>query len=256
VLSQTRPNPDRAGATLRRPDIDEETFMTSIPPEQQPYEQPPWAPPPQPYSPVPPAPVPPGEYPTGPVYAAAAPQPGRRRTKPIVLSILGGALVLSLLLCVIGAIASGGDGGQDPAGNAGAAATTGRPADPTTATQQPAAAAPSKPAPTTKKPAPPPAPTWKTVVTLKGSSNKRSAAFHLGGGQTRLTYQIKGGDFATALIYVVEKGSSLERDGGIPEVMPDGPGKDSTELAKDEGDYYLDVKAANCTWTVTIQEKR
>jgi hypothetical protein len=182
-----------------------------------------------------------------------------RRTNKVILSVFGGVLGLVLLICVIGAVASGGDDGNESTSNA-ADTTTTQPAARTTGASQPAAEPSPEPekstAAPTKKAAPPPAPTWKTVVTLKGSANKRSATFHLNGGQTRLTYAVKGGDFATVAIYVMEKGTSLEKDGGFPEVMPDGAGKDTTELAKDEGDYYLDVQAANCTWTVTIQERR
>jgi hypothetical protein len=261
VLSQTRPKPwsrrrYRAPITSKK-----ETIMTTNPPPYGPYEQQPWQQPQPPAESIPPAaaPGPAGEY-GAPVYAVPTPPAKPRRTSKVVLSILGGAFALSLLICLIGALASGGDDNTDPTSNNAGAATTGQAADPTTGAAQPAAdpqkttAAPTK-APT-KKAAPPPAPTWKTVITLKGSGNKRSASFHLRGGQTRLKYKISGGDMLVAAIYVVEKGKILERDGGFPEVMPDGPGEDTTELAKDEGDYYLDVKAANCRWTVTIQEKR
>ncbi len=118
--------------------------------------------------------------------------------------------------------------------------------------------APDAKTPTTKAPAAkaPAKPTWKTVATLKGSGNKRGQVFHLGNGQARLTYTIKGSQFVMAGIYVMEKGKSLAKDGGFPEVMADAAGKDTTELAVGEGDYYLDVTAANCTWTVTVQELR
>ena len=59
-----------------------------------------------------------------------------------------------------------------------------------------------------------------------------------------------------AAFYVLAEGTSLEKNGGIPEVMVTQAGSDSTILAKDAGNYYLDVSAANCNWTVTIEEQR
>lgn len=100
---------------------------------------------------------------------------------------------------------------------------------------------------------------WVTVAKLSGTGNKRGTSFHLNGGDARLTYSVRdtsGFNAAVMSVYVVAKGDSLEKSGGFPEVMADHPGKDSTQLAKDEGDYYLDVQAANAKWSVTVQEKR
>ncbi|MGV9805327.1 hypothetical protein [Micromonospora chersina] len=161
--------------------------------------------------------------------------------------------VTTLALIASGLVALGcGAGSTAPTSSAPATTATADAAE-AAETKAPDAQTPTTTAPATKAPA---KPTWKTVATLKGSGNKRGQVFHLGDGQARLTYTIKGGQFATAAIYVVEKGKSLAKDGGFPEVMADAAGKDTTELAGGEGDYYLDVKAANCTWTITVQELR
>lgn len=98
---------------------------------------------------------------------------------------------------------------------------------------------------------------WVTVATLRGSGNKRGESFHLSGGDARLTYRVKGTFEAFVMaVYVMDKGTSLEKEGGFPEVTPTESGKESTQLAKEAGDYYLEVQAANATWSVTVEEKR
>lgn len=100
---------------------------------------------------------------------------------------------------------------------------------------------------------------WVTVAKLSGTSDKRGPDFHLGGGDARLAYRMRdtsGYGIVSLSVYVVAKGKSLEKSGGFPEISADKTGRDSTRLVKDPGDYYLDVKAANGTWSVTVQEKR
>lgn len=111
--------------------------------------------------------------------------------------------------------------------------------------------------PPAAKPAPAPAPKkWVTVATLSGRSNKRSAPFTLGSGQKKLKYTIKGNEMPMCAIYLMPEGESLQESGGIPEVIIDTAGSDSTYLAQSPGRYYLDVSAANCNWTVTIIEEK
>lgn len=97
---------------------------------------------------------------------------------------------------------------------------------------------------------------WVTVTTAEGTSDKRTDTFQLHGGKTRLTYTFTGGDVIVGSIYVMKDGTSLEKDGGFPEVTVTKAGTDSTFLTKDAGSYYLDVKAANASWTVKIEEEQ
>jgi hypothetical protein len=102
--------------------------------------------------------------------------------------------------------------------------------------------------------------TWQTVSTLSGSSDRRSESFTLTGGDQKLVYTVKVTNTempeCACAIYVMAKGTSLASDGGVPEVMVDKAGSSDTRLAKDPGDYYLDISAANCQWTVSVQELR
>lgn len=100
--------------------------------------------------------------------------------------------------------------------------------------------------------------TWQEVVTLDGKTDKSSKVFELTGGEARMTYSFKGGaDMSLGSIYLLDEGTDLMKDGGIPEVMIDGPVKEETALHKSAGKYFLDVNAANFDgWSVTIEEKR
>ena len=115
--------------------------------------------------------------------------------------------------------------------------------------------------PTVAPPATPAAQkTWQTVATLSGDSNRRGESFTLLGGDQKLVYTVKVisteiTDCACA-IYVMAKGTSLSSDGGVPEVMVDKAESSDTQLANDPGDYYLDISATNCQWTVSVQELR
>jgi len=97
---------------------------------------------------------------------------------------------------------------------------------------------------------------WVEVVSLKGSAAKTSAPFKLDGGEQRLSYKIDGGDMVMAAFYVEPKGTDLMNEGGFPVVMPDKAGKDTTRLNKDAGQYIIIVEAANCEWSVTLEEMR
>ncbi len=100
---------------------------------------------------------------------------------------------------------------------------------------------------------------WVTVATLAGGGNKRGAPFRLGDGDKRLAYTVKdtsGIGAVTVGIYILDKGDSLARSGGFPEVMADQAGKDTTRLAQEAGDYYLDVNAANARWSIKVQEMK
>lgn len=88
------------------------------------------------------------------------------------------------------------------------------------------------------------------VQQLAGSSEKRGASFYLNGGDAKLIYKSSGSIF---IAYVVQQGHSLEREGGFPEVSCTKSCDDETQIVKEEGDYYLDVKGSGA-WTVTIQQ--
>lgn len=94
------------------------------------------------------------------------------------------------------------------------------------------------------------------VIELSGNQNKKSDSFTLQGGKQKITYNFQGGDMVVGGIYVMKEGTSKDKDGGIPEVMIQNTGSDSTITRKGAGTYYLDITAANAKWTVTVEEER
>ncbi|HEY3377144.1 MAG TPA: hypothetical protein VGL77_06570, partial [Armatimonadota bacterium] len=90
---------------------------------------------------------------------------------------------------------------------------------------------------------------WVPILRLAGSSEKRSGPFQLTGAKARIRYTVQGSSVA-CYIYVLEEGTTLEKEGGMPEVSVMDAGSDETYLVKDKGSYYLDVKSANCRWNI------
>lgn len=167
------------------------------------------------------------------------------------------------LLAVIITIALALIGGIGGAVNASSAATTAESLAPVV--EQPVVEEKTSVEDTTtvEKEAPAPAPepeeaAWQEVITLDGKTDKSSNVFELTGAEARMTYSFKGGeDMSLGAIYLLDEGTDLMKDGGIPEVMIDGPVKEETALHKSSGTYFLDVNAANFDgWTITIEEKR
>lgn len=117
-------------------------------------------------------------------------------------------------------------------------------------------AASAQPTETTQPPKPA-AQKWVKLVTLNGSADKSSKVITLTGGDVRLTYNFRGSEsLLIGSVYLLEKGTDLMRDGGIPEVMVTERSKDSTLLYRDPGAYYVKVTAANTRYTVTVEELR
>ena len=100
-----------------------------------------------------------------------------------------------------------------------------------------------------------PSATWKTVAKLAGNTNKAGPDFRLSGCDTRMTYTVQGGDMLIVAFYVMESGTSLTEDGGIPVASPTESGRGETVIRLSEGDYYLETASANATWSVQVQEK-
>lgn len=98
-----------------------------------------------------------------------------------------------------------------------------------------------------------------TVLHVSGNADKRTSLFTLHGVQTNLTHTVtdtSGFGSIVGAIYVLDEGTNLSVDGGIPDVIVTEPSTDSTEPAPIAGRYHLQVSAANAHWTVTIQEHR
>ncbi|MBA4606962.1 hypothetical protein H1W00_00545 [Aeromicrobium sp. Marseille-Q0843] len=126
---------------------------------------------------------------------------------------------------------------------------------PVAAAAETTTAAKTEKKPAAKKPAA--KPKWRKVAELSGSADKQSDTIKLTGEKVRLSYEFKdtsGMDMVVGGIYLLDEGTDLMSDGGIPEVMISEAGKDSTILRKDKGEYFLKVTAANVEYKVVLEE--
>ena len=197
-------------------------------------------------------PVTPEATPPAAVTPVTAVQASTAKKKPskAVIGIIAGLLVFGVAVCGVVAVLTP---------NMRMTAVTTSSVEPQTSEPPPVPPETAAPAP---EPAPAPAvvapaaPKWTQVAKMSGSASKRGPSFHLGGSDARMTYEVTGGDPLVCGFYVVEKGKSIQKDGGFPETMISEASKDTTMLSKGAGDYYIDVTSANCKWTVTIEELR
>lgn len=97
---------------------------------------------------------------------------------------------------------------------------------------------------------------WVSVFKTDASSDKQTESFNLEGGQQKIIYQTIGNQYTLCAVYVMEEGTSIDKDGGFPVVMIDEPKSDETMMRKSSGEYYLDLKVANGSCSIEVQELR
>jgi hypothetical protein len=190
----------------------------------------------------------PGPYPQPP----APPQKPKRKPWKVFLAVVGGLFGGLLLLGIVASIVSPAPPAELPVEET---TKAGVPAPAPSTPPLPPAASASAPVEQKTTQAPAPA-KWVTLVKMTGSSNKSSKTITTTGGQLRLVYSFAGAQYVVGAIYFLDEGQDLTQDGGIPEVMVTEATRDSSELHKDAGRYYVAVKAANARYTVQVQELR
>ena len=107
-----------------------------------------------------------------------------------------------------------------------------------------------------EEPTPEPEEQWEEVINISSSADKQTDTFSLEGGKQKIIYNTTGGDMTMCYIYVMNEGTSLDQEGGFPEVSVMGSESNETMMRKDKGNYYLDMNVVNGNCDVTIQELR
>lgn len=98
---------------------------------------------------------------------------------------------------------------------------------------------------------------WVPLTTVTGGTEKTSDTIRTTGGKIRVSWTFTGGSMAMGAIYLLDEGTDLQRDGGIPVAMIDEAStKDSIVLRKSAGEYFVQVSAANAKYTVRVEEER
>lgn len=181
----------------------------------------------------------PGPY-TPPPAPAGPPRKRRRRLRTLGI-ILAGIVGLILVAGVIGSL---GDPGQ----------TAKLPVDVTTKAGK---TPPLPPAASSSAPAKPAAKRWVPLTTVTGGTEKTSDTIRTTGGKIRVTWKFTGGAYAMGAIYLLDEGTDLQTDGGIPVATVDETSTaDSIVLRKAAGEYFVQVAAANAKYRVTVEEER
>lgn len=96
---------------------------------------------------------------------------------------------------------------------------------------------------------------WVSVAKLSATENKQSDTFSLNGGKQKLIYTTTGAN-VNCYVYMLKDTETLDKDGGIPEVMIDKATSNETLIRKSKGDYYLDIKPILGKCSVEVMEER
>lgn len=98
---------------------------------------------------------------------------------------------------------------------------------------------------------------WVPLTTVTGGTEKTSDTIRTVGGKIRVSWTFTGGQYAAGAIYLLNEGTDLQEDGGVPVAMIDEAStKDSIVLRKAAGEYFVQVTAANAKYTVKVEEER
>ena len=165
------------------------------------------------------------------------------------------SVVVLLIIAIAASACGGGDSGTATTTTVGVTSTTAATAAETTGTTNSPDTTQATEAETTTLAAAPGG--WVEVARLEGSDTKQGEVFALSGKPARYSYKVTSTNIATiAAFYVMAEGTSLEKDGAIPEAMVTDSGEESATLTVDAGNYYLMVKSANCDWEFSVEEQQ
>lgn len=99
---------------------------------------------------------------------------------------------------------------------------------------------------------------WQKVFELSGSGTgeKTSELFELSGAPARISYTVKTDTVWTMAAFVEPEGWDIKTQGGFPDVWESEKTEGSETLDQEAGSHFLYVTAANCDWTVVIEEQK
>jgi ABC-type transport system substrate-binding protein len=99
---------------------------------------------------------------------------------------------------------------------------------------------------------------WAPVFEFKGSGTgeKTSELFTLTGAPARLTWDVQTDTMWIIAAFVEPEGHDIKKQGGFPVMMESEEKQGSETLDLEPGKYFVYVNAANCDWTVTIEEQK
>jgi len=90
---------------------------------------------------------------------------------------------------------------------------------------------------------------WQDVKTFSGSANKKTEPFTITGKRWKVVYTIKNpSEYSILYINAIKPGEAFG------DTVVYAASKSGETLMYSKGELYLDISAANCSWTVTIEQ--
>ena len=99
---------------------------------------------------------------------------------------------------------------------------------------------------------------WQKAFELSGSGTeeKTSELFELSGAPARISYTVAADTVWTMGAFVEPEGWDIKTQGGFPDIWESEKTEGSETLEQEAGSHFLYVTAANCDWTVVIEEQK
>ncbi|NQV37454.1 MAG: hypothetical protein HQ509_05535 [Candidatus Marinimicrobia bacterium] len=95
---------------------------------------------------------------------------------------------------------------------------------------------------------------WTPVLSFKGIGEQKSKLIPIVSDSIRVECQFSGGPKDTFILYLVEHGKSILKDGGFPLVMERGNGQSKYSFSPKPGEYYLHILSQNSSWDLQLYE--
>lgn len=97
---------------------------------------------------------------------------------------------------------------------------------------------------------------WKPLITFTGIGELKSNLIPILSDSIKVECHYSGNPKDTFIVYLVEHGKSIQKDGGFPLVMERGKGQKELSFSPKPGEYYLHILSQNSNWDLKLYEQR
>jgi len=95
---------------------------------------------------------------------------------------------------------------------------------------------------------------WTPLLSFEGVGEQKSKLIPIMSDSIKVECQFSGGPKDTFILYLVEHGKSIQKDGGFPLVMERGNGQSQYSFSPKPGEYYLHILSQNSSWDLHLYE--
>ncbi|NQV37412.1 MAG: hypothetical protein HQ509_05325 [Candidatus Marinimicrobia bacterium] len=97
---------------------------------------------------------------------------------------------------------------------------------------------------------------WTPLLTFEGKGELKSQLMPILSDSIKVECQYSGHQNDTFIVYLLEQGKSIQKDGGFPLVMERGKGQKELSFSPKPGEYYLHILSQNSNWDLKLYEQR